>query len=119
MGYQSFMRLFAAVLLSLAPLMGQPAFRPPAVPLVAHDPYFSIWSMSDHLTDTATRHWTGVDHALTGVLRIDGRPYRFMGLANRVVPAMKQIGLQVMPTRTLYAFEENGVRLNLIFFTPA
>ena len=36
-------------LMLLGALAAAAQMRPPAVPLVAHDPYFSIWSMSDHL----------------------------------------------------------------------
>ena len=41
------------------------ALRAPAVPLVPVDPYFSIWSPADKLTDAATVHWTGASHRLT------------------------------------------------------
>lgn len=94
-------------------------FRPPAVPLVTYDPYFSVWSMADHLTDENTKHWTGADQPLSGLLRIDGNVYRYMGARPRSVPVMQQISLSVTPTHTRYTFEQAGVRMVLSFFTPA
>src|SRR5580692_2895626 len=96
-----------------------PAQRPPAVPLLTHDPYFSIWSMADRLTDVNTRHWTGLDQPLTGLVRIDNAPYRFMGADPRQVPVMQQVSLRVTPLHTIYVFEASGVQLELTFFVAA
>jgi Domain of unknown function (DUF4965)/Domain of unknown function (DUF5127)/Domain of unknown function (DUF1793)/Domain of unknown function (DUF4964) len=92
--------------------------RPPAVPLITHDPYFSIWSMTDHLTDSPTRHWTGTPQRLTGLIRIDGRVFRWMGDSPQNVPAMSQTALQLTPTRTSYTFEGGGVNLVVDFLSP-
>jgi hypothetical protein len=94
-------------------------FRPPAVPLVTHDPYFSVWSMSDRLADDRTKHWTGAPHGMVGMIRIDGRAYRFMGQSHNPLPEpMSQAGLEVTPTRTVYRFEAAGVALALTFMSP-
>ncbi|GAA4303641.1 hypothetical protein GCM10023143_07320 [Compostibacter hankyongensis] len=53
----------------------------PAYPLITHDPYFSIWSFTDSLPASTTRHWTGADRSLVGILRVDGQLYRFLGMA--------------------------------------
>jgi hypothetical protein len=94
-------------------------FRPPAVPLVTHDPYFSIWSMSDHLTDSQTKHWTGTTHSLSSLIRVDGKTYRMMGREPRSVPALEQTKLEVLPTHTIYSFQGAGIRATLTFLTPA
>ena len=92
--------------------------RVPATPLIAHDPYFSIWSTTDKLTDSNTTHWTGTAQPLTGIARIDGKAYRFMGRDPEDVPAMEQTSRTIAPTHTHYAFSAGGVSLELTFFTP-
>src|ERR1039458_2766915 len=79
-------------------------WRPPAVPLVTHDPYFSIWSMSNTLNGDATKHWTGKPNTLTAYARIDGKVYRIMGRDRGAQPELRQTRLQVLPMRTIYVF---------------
>jgi hypothetical protein len=93
--------------------------RPPAVPLIAHDPYFSVWSAADKLTDRETTHWTGARQPIAGLARIDGKAYRFMGSDPRDVPPMEQVSLKVTPLHTVYEFKAGGVNLTVTFFTPS
>jgi hypothetical protein len=113
--------LVLALVSSLVSLFGEPlpALRYPATPLIAHDPYFSIWSLDNKLTDGHTRHWTGKEQHLTGMAWIDNKAYRFMGAAPRELEVMEQKSVEVTPTRTIYVFEKVGVRLKMTFLTPA
>ena len=95
--------------------MGAETLRPPAVPLVACDPYFSIWSGADHLTDVDTTHWTGKPQRLTSLVRVDGHSFRVMGTQPGDVPALQQSGVEVLPTRTIYTFTGAGIKLTLAF----
>jgi hypothetical protein len=93
--------------------------RAPATPLITHDPYFSIWSTTDKLTDSDTTHWTGAHQPISGIARIDGKAYRFMGRHPEEIPAMQQVSSSITPTHTRYEFQQGGVTLDLAFFTPA
>lgn len=80
--------LFVAWAQTLAPM------RPLAAPLVVHDPYFSIWSAADRLTDTGTTHWTGKPDSLSALVRIDGRVCNLTGAAGRGCGADQILGLE-------------------------
>ena len=55
------------------------SLRAPAYPLVSIDPNTSAWSAADHLYDNPVQHWTGKEFPLIGVLKVDGKFYRFLG----------------------------------------
>jgi len=98
--------------------------RPPAVPLILHDPYFSVWSAADHLSDAGTTHWTGKPNSLAAAVRVDGKVMNLIGGAGgrRGAPAatpLQQTRLEVLPTRTIYEFTGAGIRLEMTFLTPA
>jgi hypothetical protein len=78
-------------LLSLVPRPGTadliPGFRPPAIPLFAFSPALHAWTRADRLTDVSPTHWfIGQNSTLTGYLRIDGRPYRWLGIDSIAAP---------------------------------
>src|SRR5450756_170064 len=97
--------------------------RPPAVPLIANDPSFSVWSMANKLTDAPTMHWSEAIQPMTGLIRIDGQAFRWMGGPVRGFrvpqsPAMQQESLEITPLHTRYRFTAAGIALNVTFFTP-
>jgi hypothetical protein len=94
-------------------------FRPPSVPLVTHDPYFSIWSPADRLYDAETVHWTGKRQALHSMVRIDGKTYRLMGSKPSNLEPVNQTNLIVNPTQTIYYFANNLIRIELTFTSPS
>lgn len=117
-------RFFATFILLTAACFAAdlPVFRPPAVPLIVHDPYFSIWSNTDLVTGGPTRHWTGTPQELRSMVRIDGKPFRILGIDPRredPTPTLQQTALQLFPTRTIYEFSGAGIALTLTFLTPA
>ncbi len=90
--------------------------RPPSVPLITIDPYFSVWSAADILTHNETVHWTGKPNTMRGTVTIDGTPYRFMGTG--AAPRMKQTYLDVNAMSTEYRFTAAGIELTALFTTP-
>ena len=93
--------------------------RPPAVPLVTHDPYLSCWSTSDELYAEWPKHWTGATQAMCGLIRIDGKVLRFLGAARNESPeVILQRSRAVHATQTIYRFESVDVRLTLTFTSP-
>lgn len=114
--------------------------RAPAYPLVTIDPYTNAWSFGDNLYDSSLKHWTGQDFPLIGVVKVDGVPYRFMGIedydsmmsTNGDAPGLstegdsisyftqtaRQLSVDVQPTRTIYQFVCGPVQLDLTFIAP-
>lgn len=108
--------------------------RAPAFPLITIDPYFSVWSAADKLTDRNTTHWTDrknvfvTDKSVTpeentreisimGHLTVDGKKYRFMGGEDNS-PILLQKSVDFDAFSTKYIFNGDGIELTANFISP-
>ncbi len=91
--------------------------RLPAIPLIASDPYLSIWMPADTMTQTDTCHWSGPAKPVRSTVTVDGQPYRFLGAGPDPEAVLKE--LRVSATQTVFVSDCGPVRLTARFASPA
>ena len=91
--------------------------RPPAVPLITVDPYFSVWSPNEVLNFAPPQHWTGANQTITAYAIVDGKAYSFLGY-NRNAAKMKQNEMDVDALNTRATYENGMIRLYVTYMTP-
>ena len=128
--YNTFLVAVAFVGTALAPAGAQAPpdggkitpIRPPATPLIVRQPYVSTWQDADALPGHWPAFWAGGTRAMTGIARIDGSPYVFMGDPHTgdqpLAPSMTQTALDVTPTQSRYTLQAGGVSVSVNFLSP-
>lgn len=89
--------------------------RMPAVPLIAVDPYFSVWSR-DKINMRDPEHWTGSRNAMRGTVKVDGEELCFLGRPCGAVIEQKSLDIDAMSTTAVYA--NDRIELTAVFTSP-
>ena len=121
------MKRFSAVLIISLNLIAHSYMaqvsKAPAYPLITHNPYFSIWSFTDKLNESTTKHWTGSNQSIIGLIKVDNQVYKFLGKdasasENDKMMQAKQLSVNMSATQTTYQFDCGAVSLNVAFTSP-
>ena len=70
--FKPFSLIIEFLLIVLARLRQEPVS---AYPLLNHDTHFCVLSIKYKLNTSSTQHWTGKDHSLEGILKVDDKFY--------------------------------------------
>ncbi len=91
--------------------------RPPSVPLITVDPYFTVWSPCEIINHTIPEHWSGNTNSIYGVVDIDGVKSTFFGY-HRDYKKLTQASLDIDAFSTTAVMENDIVKLTAKFTTP-
>ena len=140
-------QLFAAVLASVLGISTAASTfsptRPPSIPLAVKSPYVNTWldAGSDggnggYLAGQWAQHWAYVIicqgnlcltdgwfrneiTAWTGLIRVDGTVYTWMGAPTVTTNTVDQISLEYTSTRSIFSMSVGGkVAMNITFLSP-
>lgn len=92
--------------------------RPPAIPIINIDPYFSVWTK--YGIEYETVHWTGKNNTIFGRVFIDGEQYRFLGFYGESNKAdfMETESIDVDAFSTTVICRTDKIRLTAKFTSP-
>ena len=92
--------------------------RPPAIPLLNIDPYFSVWAEDSLLKRPV--HWTGSPNHIWGRALVDGKAYRFLGEqpAGCTAEAMTVESMEIDAFSTVITYTCPEIRLTVHFTSP-
>ena len=89
--------------------------RPPAIPLITHDPYFSVWFHTN--PHRKTQHWTGWPNTIHMTATIDGKAHSLMGVQKELEKA-EYLGVDIDAFSTTLKYKIDDIDLSVKFTSP-
>jgi len=99
----------------------QCANYPPAIPLAVRSPYLSTWSVGSlPLNEQNPFFWDGPSLDWTGLIRIDGKTYSWLGHSptSSSISKARQSNVSITATRSIFSFEAGPIDLKVTFLSP-
>ncbi|KAH8670727.1 hypothetical protein BGZ61DRAFT_521665 [Ilyonectria robusta] len=99
--------------------------RPPAAPLAVRSPYLNVWlngntdgTPSGYLPGSSPKSWSEVAQGWTGLIRVDGSEYNWMG-NDTDAARVEQISLEYTSTKTIFTMNvDDKIEMVVTFLSP-
>ncbi len=90
--------------------------RPPAIPLINIDPYFSVWTEESVFENTV--HWTSKPNTMCGRVYIDDNVYHFLGQNKPEICRMALESFTFDAFSSIFTYTNANIRLTVHFTSP-
>ncbi|WPG98981.1 Hypothetical protein R9X50_00178300 [Acrodontium crateriforme] len=100
--------------------------RPPAIPLAVKSPYLSTWQAAGgeggnggYLVGQWPTFWAGAIIGWTGLIRVDGQAYTWMGAPDNHPTPVNQTDFTYTSTQSIFTMDVGGkVTMKITFLSP-